>query len=148
MLFFRSRRRVDRIVGDLLSPVAGPILVVGRVHLAKTLAEARPEVTLVSPRRKPPRGFHGTVLSSTAGLFRQSAVVSTNLADASPMLAPNGLVVIVGEGPREDTTQAFLLAGLVDIEQQVVGRIVITSGKRVVNLAAAPPVPPAASPAP
>ncbi len=98
-----------RLVAEALGD-ATPVRVVGCPPLAEVLAES------------------GKTIAATDG-SEAGAVVGTSEAVLREEVRAGGVVVLVGRGAREEAMRQALCAGLVELEQRVAGRAVVTSGR-------------------
>ena len=120
----RWSRTADAVAAALASAAAtGPTLVLGAPGLARVLDRRGVKAFAV-------RAGAEALPCADAAL---AAVVAVRSADAfaewGRALRPGGALVMVGAGAEVELTRRALCAGLVDLEQRRVGRLVVTSGR-------------------
>lgn len=117
--------------------VAGPVVVVGDVKLAKVLRQEGVATVVVAA--KPPRGLPDALAGGLDAVplpDRQAAAVvgvggaghPAALAEWCRIVRDGGAVVLVDKAEPADVTRLALCAGLTEIEQRAAGRGVVTSG--------------------
>ncbi|HKA87753.1 MAG TPA: hypothetical protein VKE22_08820 [Haliangiales bacterium] len=115
-----------RLVAEVLRAAGadGTVAVVERPALARLLGEGR-SVRPIGPAERAafaPDADVGAIVGEPQGDGELDRWVEAVRA--------GGAVVQVGREPREEATRRALCAGLVDIEQRVAGRWVVTIGRR------------------
>jgi hypothetical protein len=102
----------------------GAVAVVERPALARLLGETRQVVAVPASDRA------AFVPAADVGAIVGEPHDDDELARWAGAVRAGGAVLQVGRGPREEASRRALCAGLVDIEQRVAGRWVVTSGRR------------------
>jgi hypothetical protein len=116
----RTLRAVDDALGRL---DGGVVAVVGGAPLAKLLAKSRQVISVV-PGGELPAGDGGL-----AGIVGLRGASEARLAVWSQAVRDGGVLVLLERAPPEAMTKLALCAGLVDVEQRVAGRWIVTSGR-------------------
>jgi hypothetical protein len=99
-----------RLVAEALGD-ASPVRVVACPPLAEVLAES------------------GRALTGDGDAAALVAVTHNGLEEWIGALREGGVIVLVESGSREEAMRRALCAGLVELEQRVAGRAVVTSGR-------------------
>ena len=141
MLFGWLQQKTIRLIEAALTGVAplGLLGVVDSPRLARALAERGRRVTAISRNAPGPKRVlvalraHGGLLpladGTLAAVIGRADGVDGVLDDWSRVVAEGGLVVVVDRALREESSRLALACGLVDLEQRVAGRVVVTSGR-------------------
>jgi hypothetical protein len=121
--------------------VDGALAVVGNARLASALAK-RPARGDAGPARVVPVGLSARAAKKTPGALADlssitagelGAVIGVDATDESlrdwtRVVRDGGAIVLVDRGHAPEASRRALCAGLTEIEQRRVGRLVITSG--------------------
>jgi hypothetical protein len=102
----------------------------GRARLvAEALGDASPIRIVGSPRLAEVLGRPLADDGEAAALVAVADPTPAELDGWTRAVRDGGRLVLVGRGGREEAMRLALCAGLVDLEQRVVGRSVVTSGR-------------------
>jgi hypothetical protein len=125
------------------APPGASIAVVDHVRLARALVERGWRVAVTEPTPRALRRAHGLRVTCLADAppfasARLAAVVgavgdrrdwAVVLAAWGRAVVPGGVIVVIDAGAATEASRRVLCAGLMELEQRVVGRTVITSGR-------------------
>jgi hypothetical protein len=140
---------VDALSRALANAPAGPVVVVGSPRVARALAARGHTVIGLAPTPRALRRCRDSAAcradavpirtgaaAALVGLCEGEPPDAARLAEWSRVVRAGGTLALVSRAPRTELSRRALCAGLMELEQRVAGRTIITSGT-VTTLAAA-----------